>query len=219
MKREENLMSLQNEISQKEIKKSNFFKKYLVRKVKWGALILAIILVVLIGIRTVISFDNKTTKIGFEDIGEFATQAAYCTELNVIDDSKKLFKVSIPFTQSKYIYSYDIVIKAGFDFSEIEWDANEKENVIEVKLPEAKVLSSEIDLDSFEVYHEQESAFNKITMTENNESIKELKEKAEKNAIANGLLENARTNAETVLTGFFAKAYDLDKYEIVFKDK
>ena len=125
-------MSLQNEISQKEIKKSNFFKKYLVRKVKWGALILAIILVVLIGIRTVISFDNKTTKIGFEDIGEFATQAAYCTELNVIDDSKKLFKVSIPFTQSKYIYSYDIVIKAGFDFSEIEWDANEKENVIEV---------------------------------------------------------------------------------------
>ena len=212
-------MSLQNEISQKEIKKSNFFKKYLVKKVKWVVLILAIILVVLIGIRTVISFDNKTTKIGFEDIGEFATQAAYCTELNVIDDSKKLFKVSIPFTQSKYIYSYDIVIKAGFDFSEIEWDANEKENVIEVKLPEVKVLSSEIDLDSFEVYHEQESAFNKITMTENNESIKELKEKAEKNAIANGLLENARTNAETVLTGFFAKAYDLDKYEIVFKDK
>lgn len=210
-------MSLQNEISQNEIKKSSFFKKHIVKKVKLIAMILAAILAVLIGIRTVISFDNKTTKIGFEDIGEFATQAAYCTELNFIDDSKKLFKVSIPFTQSKYIYSYDIVIKAGFDFSEIEWDVNEK--VIEVKLPEAKVLSSEIDLDSFKVYHEQESAFNKITMTENNESMKELKENAEKNAIANGLLKNARENAETVLTGFFAKAYDLDKYEIVFKDK
>lgn len=210
-------MSLQNEISQKEIKKSSFLKKHIVKKVKLVAIILVAILAVLIGIRTVISFDNKTTKIGFEDIGEFATQAAYCTELNVIDDSKKMFKVSIPFTQSKYIYSYDIVIKAGFDFSEIEWDVNE--NVIEVKLPEAKVLSSEIDLDSFKVYHEQESAFNKITMTENNESMKELKENAEKNAIANGLLKNARENAETVLTGFFAKAYDLDKYEIVFKDK
>ena len=210
-------MSLQSEIVEKEVKKSSFFKKYLIKKGKWGILILVVILAVLIGIRTVISFDNKTTKIGFEDIGEFATQAAYCTELNVIDDSKKMFKVSIPFTQSKYIYSYDVVIKAGFDFSEIEWEENDK--IIEVKFPTAKILSSEIDLDSFKVYHEEESIFNKITMTENNESIRGLKEKAEEDAIANGLLENARANAETVLTGFFSKVYDLDKYEIVFKDK
>ena len=80
-------------------------------------------------------------------------------------------------------------------------------------------MSSEIDLDSLKVYHEEESIFNKITMIENNESIRVLKEKAEEDAIANGLLKNARSNAETVLTGFFAKEYDLDKYEIVFKDK
>lgn len=86
-------------------------------------------------------------------------------------------------------------------------------------MPEGKVLSSEIDLDSLKVYHEEESIFNKITMIENNESIRVLKEKAEEDAIANGLLKNARSNAETVLTGFFAKEYDLDKYEIVFKDK
>ena len=38
-------------------------------------------------------------------------------------------------------------------------------------------------------------------------------------AIANGLFENARSNAETILTGFFGNVYDLDKYEIVFLDK
>jgi len=210
-------MSLQSEIVEKETKKSNLFKKYIIKKGKWGILILVVILALLIGVRSVIYFDNKTTKIGFEDIGEFATQAAYCTELSIIDYSRDLFGVSIPFTQSKYIYSYDVVIKAGFDFSEIEWDENDK--IIEVKLPEAKVLSSEIDLDSFKIYHEEESIFNKITMTDTNESMKGLKEKAEEDAISNGLLENARTNAETVLTGFFGKAYDLDKYEIVFKDK
>lgn len=86
-------------------------------------------------------------------------------------------------------------------------------------MPEGKVLSSEIDLDSLKVYHEEESIFNKITMIENNESMRVLKEKAEEDAIANGLLKNARSNAETVLTGFFAKEYDLNKYEIVFKDK
>lgn len=141
----------------------------------------------------------------------------YTSELSIIDNSRNLFGVSIPFTQSKYIYSYDVIIKAGFDFGAIEW--NENDNIIEVKLPEGKVLSSEIDLDSLKVYHEEESIFNKITMIENNESMRVLKEKAEEDAIANGLLKNARSNAETVLTGFFAKEYDLDKYEIVFKDK
>lgn len=210
-------MSLQSEIVEKDTKKSNLFKKYIIKKGKWGILILVVILAVLIGVRSVIYFDNKTTKIGFEDIGEFATQDAYCTELSIIDDSRDFFGVSIPFTQSKYIYSYDVIIKAGFNFGEIEWNKND--NIIEVKLPEVKVLSSEIDLDSFKVYHEKESVFNKITMAENNESMRGLKEKAEEDAIANGLLKNARTNAETVLTGFFAKEYDLDKYAIVFKDK
>lgn len=210
-------LNLESEIVEKETKKSNPIKKYIIKKGKWGILILVVILAVLIGVRSVIHFDNKTTKIGFEDIGEFATQTAYLTELSIIDNSRNLFGVSIPFTQSKYVYSYDVIIKAGFDFGAIEW--NEKDNIIEVKLPEGKILSSEINLDSFKVYHEEESIFNEITIKENNESMIGLKEKAEEDAIANGLLKNARINAETVLTGFFAKEYDLDKYEIVFKDK
>lgn len=210
-------MTMQSEKVKKGKGIFKFLKKYFIKKIIIGVVILLVIIAGVIGLREVISFQSKTTKIGFENIGEFATQTAYCTGLEVIDDSKKLFDVKIPFTQSKYIYSYDIVIKAGFDFEDIEWEANETS--IEVELPEMKVLSSEIDLDSFKVYHEEESAFNKITMTENNESMKDLKQTAEEDAIANGLLENARANAETILTSFFGNVYDLDKYEIIFKDK
>ena len=131
--------------------------------------------------------------------------------------ARELFGLTIPFTESKYIYSYDIEIKAGFDFEEIEWE--EKGNTIEVRLPEAEILSSEIDLDSFKIYHEDESIFREITMSENNEALKSMKENAEKDAVENGLLENARSNAEEILTGFFGNVYDMDEYEIVFKDK
>ena len=86
-----------------------------------------------------------------------------------------------------------------------------------MKLPEVKVLSNEIDLDSFEVYLEDESIFQQITLEENNEAMAELKDRAEENAVANGLLEKARENAETILTSFFAQVYDLDEYEIVFE--
>ena len=86
-------------------------------------------------------------------------------------------------------------------------------------MPNVKILSSQIDLDSFKVYHEEESIFNKITLSENNETLKKLQSEAQTQAIKNGLYENAKTNAETMLTSFFANVYDLKEYKIVFTDK
>ena len=192
-------------------------KEHLLGKALAGLLILAAIVAVIIGIKKVAFSENQTTKIGFENIGELATQSSYCTQVNVTDSSKKLFGASIPFTNSKYIYSYGITIKAGYDFNEIDW--NEKGNIIEVKLPEVKILSSEIDQDSFKVYHEDESVFNQVTLEENNEALTKLKEQAQTYDIESGLFENARDNAETILTSFFGNVYDLNEYEIVFKDK
>lgn len=40
--------------------------------------------------------DSETAKIGFEDIGELATQSAYCTEVNVTEAARELFGVEIP---------------------------------------------------------------------------------------------------------------------------
>ena len=196
---------------------SGFVQPFLARNLFKIVLIIAVIAALIFGVTKYFQTQSKTTKIGFEDIGELATQSAYCTEVNVTEAARELFGITIPFTQSKYIYSYDIVIKAGFDFNEIEW--SESGNTIEVRLPEAKILSSEIDLDSFELYLEDESIFREITMTENNEALKSMRQSAEDDAIANGLLENARSNAETILTGFFGNVYDLDEYEIIFKDK
>lgn len=196
---------------------SGFFKLYLTQKVVKIILIIAVIVILFIGVSRYFLTESRTTKLGFEDIGELATQTAYCTEVNVTEAARELFGMTIPFTQSKYIYSYDIQIKAGLDFEEIEWEVNG--STIEVRLPETKILSSEIDLDSFKVYLEDESIYREITLEENNEALKSMKQSAEDDAVANGLLENARSNAETILTGFFGNVYDMDEYEIIFKDK
>lgn len=115
------------------------------------------------------------------------------------------------------IYSYDIVIKAGIDFEEIEW--SEKGKKIEVKLPEVKILSSEINPDSMKIYYEEESIFRQISLEENNEAQSKMRQQAEEDAINSGLLDNARSNAETILRSFFASQYDLQEYEVVFVDK
>lgn len=196
-----------------------FLKGFLTGKVILAiAGVLAVVLIG-IGIRRVVSFESTTTRIGFEDIGELATQAAYCTEVNVTEASRELWGVTIPFTQSKYIYSYDVEIKAGLDFGDIQWTLDEENQIIRVSLPEIRVLSRELDPESFQLYHEEESIFRQITMEENNQALTTLLETAEKDAVANGLLDDARRNAEDILRVFFASAYDLEQYEIRFTDQ
>lgn len=163
--------------------------------------------------------ENETTKIGFEDIGELATHTMYCTQVNVTEASRDLWGVQLPFTQSKYIYSYGVIIKAGFDFGDIEWTVDDASSTIKVELPEVRILSSEIDTDSFKLYHEKESVFRQISLGEHNQALAALEKTAQDNAIANGLLDNARSNAETILTLFFANEYDLKTYKIEFIDK
>ena len=193
------------------------FLRYIPVKIILTIAILAAVFGAGVGVRSVLVSGNKLTRLGFEDIGELATQSAYCTEVSTIEGARELFGLTIPFTQSKYVYSYDVVIKAGLDFGDIDWTVGE--DTITVRLPEIRILSSEIDLDSFRVYVENESIFRRISLEENNEAMKALQASAEENAVANGLLDNARANAETILTGFFAGEYDLSQYTLRFVDQ
>lgn len=210
-------MNDQNELQAKNT--SAYIKKYLKSGITIMIIIVLISIIVIMGLKNFSSSESKTTKIGFEDIGELATQAAYCTEVNVTEASRDLWGLPIPFTQSKYIYSYDVVVKAGFNFGDIKWNLDEENFKIEVQLPEIQILDNDIVPNSFKIYHEQESIFRQITLEENNEAQEAMKQNAVTDAMENGILEDARDNAETILTGFFANVYDLNKYEIKFTDQ
>lgn len=188
------------------------------RTIALACLSVVLVAVAAVGISVVIRRESDSTRLGFKNIGELATQAAYSAEVSLTDKSISVWGLNVPFTQSKYIYSYRVAIKAGYDFNKIEWSVDRKENVIRVKLPEVKILSSEIDPDSFKIYHEAESVFNRISLTDNNEALKTLRDNAVNSAIENGLYENARANAELLITAFLRADYPEDKYSIVFID-
>ncbi|MBQ3601120.1 MAG: DUF4230 domain-containing protein [Lachnospiraceae bacterium] len=209
-------MSEGNEPMEKKGSMKRLLASQIGKYVFFAILVVVILGGLAMGLKKVISFDSKTTKIGYEDMGELATQSAYCTEVNVTDASRKLWKIEIPFTQSKYIYSYDFIIKAGFDFEQITCK-EVGENKVIVTMPEVKVLSNELVDGSFKVFHEDESIFRQVTLEENNEALENMKKNAEKNAIANGLYDNAKENAEVILRGFLSGLYDLDVYTIEFQ--
>ena len=159
--------------------------------------------------------DEKITEIGFENIGELATQSVTTKDL-------KLFNVSIPLTQSKYIYTYNTTIKAGINFSDVKWqlgDTDDTSHNIYVDIPEVKTLSADIDLDSFKVLHEENNIFSPITLTEHNDSLIQLRENALSDAINSGLYDRALDNAKTILTSFISQVYPSNEYSIIFSER
>lgn len=166
--------------------------------------------------------DEKITEIGFENIGELATQSVTTTTVRVETKDLKLFNVSIPLTQSKYIYTYNTTIKAGINFSDVKWqlgDTDDTSHNIYVDIPEVKTLSADIDLDSFKVLHEENNIFSPITLTEHNDSLIQLRENALSDAINSGLYDRALDNAKTILTSFISQVYPSNEYNIIFSER
>lgn len=166
--------------------------------------------------------DEKITEIGFENIGELATQSVTTTTVRVETKDLKLFNVSIPLTQSKYIYTYNTTIKAGINFSDVKWqlgDTDDTSHNIYVDIPEVKTLSADIDLDSFKVLHDENNIFSPITLTEHNDSLIQLRENALSDAINSGLYDRALDNAKTILTSFISQVYPSNEYSIIFSER
>lgn len=136
--------------------------------------------------------------------------------MSLLSDVRKLFGINIPFTQSVYVYSYDFIIKAGYDFTQASYEVDEINKTVTFTLPEVEVLSKEPVLDSFKIYIESESKFNDITLDENNKALQDMQKQAIKQAKNNGLYEKAEENAKTLLENFLSSQYNSDEYRYQF---
>lgn len=169
------------------------------------------------GITAMTTVTSRTMEFGLKDIGELATQAGYYTNVQVISGSREMFGIAIPLTEKKYIFSYDGIIKAGYDFSEIKIDVDAIRKEIRVRLPEPRILSNEIDENSFELLDESRNIFNSLKPGDMNESLSALKRESEEKAIKNGIFDSARNNAELLIQQFLSGSYDLSSYRLVFE--
>ncbi len=155
---------------------------------------------------------SRTVSLRLKNLGELTTQSCTYTNVQVIRNSRQVLGITVPFTQSHYIYSYDGEIKAGIDFSKVTFAVDEPNRQITISMPPVQVFSNEIDQDSLTIYDEEKNIFTPLKLTNLNDSLTQLKTESEASAVANGLLENAMTNAETLVISFLSSAYDPEVY-------
>ena len=140
--------------------------------------------------------ESRTVAFGLKDMGELVTQAGYFTNVQSNTSTRQLFGMDIPFTTSKYIYSYDGVVKAGLDFAKLEVQVDDANRTVAVKMPAIEILDVNIDNDSLKIYDESQSIFTPLHISDVNEAQIELKKQVEQTAIDNGILEEAEKNAD-----------------------
>lgn len=145
--------------------------------------------------------DNKIDSVTLEqavaEIQELAAIEYNYTNMGKFENSKEFYGYVIPFTTSKFIISYDGTIKAGIELSKISISVDDKQ--ILVKLPNAEILSHEIDYDSLQIVDETYSIFNPLILTDYNQFYQDQSKVMEEKAIKKGLLDQAGQHAGSVV--------------------
>ncbi len=81
---------------------------------------------------------------------------------------------------------------------------------IDITIPQAKILSHEIDEESIEVFDETKNIFNQISITDYNQFAIDQKESMESKAQEKGLLEEAQNKAQETIQTFVESMYSSD---------
>lgn len=136
-----------------------------------------------------------------QNIGELATVEYLYTDAGKFEDAAQLFGKEVPFeiTTKSFIAKWDGSIKAGVDISKVTAEIDESNKEIIIRIPNAKILSHEIDEDSIETLVEKDGLFNKIKVEDVRKFDAISKDAMEARAIENGILDKAFYQAKDII--------------------
>lgn len=164
------------------------------------------------------TYDMELLKEQITEISEMATlEYRYSGKATYEGESLKLFGKNVPFTSKSMIVYYEGIIKLGSDLSGIEIEPGEERDQLIVTIPHSKILSHEIDEDTWEVLDVKNGLFNRVTLEDNGEFVKQQKKNREKEVNKSDLPDQADEKMVSQLTGFLTMAYPDIQVEVKFK--
>lgn len=193
-----------------------------------GALL--VVVVVSIGLTIGFGIYNKGKNDGsviekpvvcYQDIEDIAFQEATIKEIGKIHKPMELGKYEVDtfLTTSDYVFSYNAVIKAGYDLENIKDDGgNELTQTITVTLPKASILDSYLDEKSYVQYWEGEKITANVGLEDFHKEKKKMLKEAKQDAIKGGLYEKTSDHAKVVISDYIHSLKGYENYNVVFKE-
>ena len=204
------------------------FRKVKSSKRLQGALVLVCIVAVVFGVwfggyskGTKVHQTIQKPVVCYKDIEEIAFQEATIKEIGKIHKPMELGKYEVDtfLTTSDYVFSYNAVIKAGYDLENIKDDGgNELTQTITVTLPKASILDSYLDEKSYVQYWEGEKITANVGLEDFHKEKKKMLKEAKQDAIKGGLYEKTSDHAKVIISDYIHSLEGYENYNVVFKE-
>ena len=110
-------------------------------------------------------------------------------------------------------------MSAGIDFEQIDVNVDNDNMKITVSIPEAEIQSVSIDYDSFRIYSEEQSIWNKLSIADYNTSLTDFEKTAKEKALNMGLIDKANNSAGVVISNFVNSLVDTQEYTVDYVQK
>lgn len=150
-------------------------------------------------------------------VKELTTLKYKYTNVGSFENQSEFYGHKLPFTQKKFIISYDGEVNAGLDLEDARVELDEDSKTVKLDLPEAKILNHLIDEDSLTIFDEKNSIFNQLEIKDFQDFRKDEMEKVEKDLKENGFLEEANEETKKAIVDILAINPLLEDYKIEFK--
>lgn len=209
------------EVEIKEKQRKFSFKKVIgkILKNKIGRII-CIVLVVAIALSVVAicSYEPEQTVDTTYIIAKLEKSSELTTaKLNYTGMSEFKDKGIAFISKSDFIMVYEATARAGIDVKEIKVKADDKNHIIWLTIPEAKILDVKVDMNKIKYFDEKFSLFNVDAKEDANKANALAEEEAKKELASMGILEMANEQAEALIKGLIQDVVPKN-YEIKIKE-
>lgn len=150
-------------------------------------------------------------------VQEMVSVEYHYTNMGKFEDQTNFYGWKVPFTTKSFIISYDGVIKAGIDMSQVKVQVNKATHTITITLPSSSIISHEMLEDSLQIFDEKNNLFNSLSIEDFTSFTRDQKKGMEQRAIENGLLESAQQRARETVQSFVSMLPGIDSYTLTIR--
>ena len=142
---------------------------------------------------------SKAVVMQIEECAELTSAKMYYAAIVNFDEG------DIPYiTKKSFKMYYSAMIYAGVDLTDVTPEIDDEARTITVTIPEATVLSVDVDEDSIEYYDDKSGLFSINTHEADKQASIEAEDDAIEGAEEHGLLDEAEESAKSTIKGFLS---------------
>lgn len=149
-------------------------------------------------------------------VKELTTLKYKYTNVGTFENQQEFYGVKLPFTQKKFIISYDGEVNAGINLEKAQISLDESEKKINIQIPHAIILNHVIDENSLTIFDEKNSLFNQLEIKDFSDFRKDEMAKVEKDLEEKGFLADADEKTKEAITEILKINPLLEDYTIEF---